>query len=66
MLKLIIITMLAATPALAETTPVKKSNSGICHTPSSPHYDRTQNFIAYPNIDECLANGGRLPKGQRK
>ena len=45
--------------ALAVT---KKSSSGICHCPGGRYYDRTKRFTAYPNIDECLASGGRHPK----
>lgn len=41
---------------------VKKSRSGICHGPSSPYYAQTQNYTAYPSIDECLASGGRMTK----
>lgn len=42
--------------------PVKKSSSGICHTPKSSFYSRTKNFIPFPNIEECLKSGGRMPK----
>ena len=41
---------------------VKKSNSGICHVPGSTYYARTQNYVAFSDLDECLASGGRLPK----
>lgn len=41
---------------------VKKSKSGICHAPSSPHYERTKNFTPFKTLDECLKSGGRLPK----
>jgi len=44
---------------------VKQSRSGICHTPSSPYYHRTKRFTAYPNLKDCLADGGRLPKGYK-
>jgi len=42
---------------------VKLSRSGICHGPNSPWYAQTQHFVAYRSIEECLAAGGRLPKG---
>jgi len=42
---------------------VKKSTSDICHAPATTYYDRTTNFTAYDTLDECLASGGRLPKG---
>ena len=41
---------------------VKKSKSGICHAPSSSHYERTKNFTPFKTLDECLKSGGRLPK----
>ena len=41
---------------------VKKSRTSICHAPGSTFYDRTDNFVAYKTIDECLKSGGRLPK----
>lgn len=41
---------------------VKKSRSGICHSPSSPYYAQTQNYVAYSSVAECLDSGGRLPK----
>lgn len=41
---------------------VKMSSSGICHDRSSPWYDRTKNFEAYPTLNACLRAGGRLPK----
>ncbi len=41
---------------------VKKSRTGICHAPGSTFYSRTDNFIAYKSLDECLKSGGRLPK----
>lgn len=41
---------------------VKKSRSGICHTPDSPYYGRTLHFTSYPSLEACLASGGRLPR----
>ncbi len=46
----------------SSTGVVKKSKSGICHAPSSPHYERTKNFTPFKTLDECLKSGGRLPK----
>lgn len=43
---------------------VKKSNSGICHAPSSPWYNQTIHYTEYSSLQECLDSGGRLPKGQ--
>lgn len=42
---------------------IKKTKSGICHPPASSYYDRTRNFRAFDSVEECLASGGRLPKG---
>lgn len=42
---------------------VKKSNSGICHDESSRSFQQTKHYTPYQSIDECLAAGGRLPKG---
>jgi hypothetical protein len=41
---------------------VKKSRSGICHTPDSPYYGRTLYFTSHPSLEACLASGGRLPR----
>lgn len=41
---------------------VKMSNTEICHEKGSTYYAKTTNFTAYNSINECLADGGRLPK----
>jgi beta-lactamase superfamily II metal-dependent hydrolase len=41
---------------------VKKSGSGICHTPESAWYERTKNFTPYKSLAECFDSGGRNPK----
>ena len=49
---------------------VKKSKSGICHAPSSPHYGRTKNFtpfVIYRVVLGCalliaLATGALSPQ----
>lgn len=43
---------------------IKKSKSAICHAPGTEYYSRTKNFTSYDTLDQCLASGGRLPKGQ--
>lgn len=48
---------------IAMADPVKQSRSGICHDTSSPYYSKTTNFVAYASLAECIASGGRLPKG---
>ena len=40
-------------------TIVKKSRSGICHTPESRWYDKTKNFEKFQNVESCVASGGR-------
>ncbi|MBO6812122.1 MAG: HNH endonuclease [Marinobacter sp.] len=42
---------------------IKKSNSGICHPSESSWYERTDDYTPFNSLDECLASGGRLPKG---
>lgn len=49
-------------PPVSTSGVVKKSSTGICHTPGSTYYDKTKNFIPYDSVDECLSSGGRLPK----
>ncbi|EMY6611189.1 HNH endonuclease [Vibrio parahaemolyticus] len=51
-----------STNALAATTLIKLSTSGICHDESSTSYKRTKNFTAFDTIEDCLSSGGRLPK----
>ncbi len=46
----------------AQDKPVKMSNSGICHAPSTTYYEQTKRFIPYRTLDECLKAGGRMPK----
>lgn len=45
----------------ADNVIIKKSRSGICHTPASSWYSRTKNFDAFTDLASCLASGGRLP-----
>ena len=44
------------------SSPVKMSNSKICHAPGTQYYDRTKNFTPYNTVADCQAAGGRLPK----
>src|SRR5262245_39030000 len=46
-------------PSYERTAPstsgiVKKSNSGICHAPSSPWYERTIHYTEYQTLQACL------------
>ncbi|WP_422473669.1 HNH endonuclease family protein [Endozoicomonas sp. ALB032] len=66
-MKFIGTTLLLYTALLSEiavASVVKLSRGGICHGEASPHYDRTKNFQPFLSMDECLAAGGQLPKGQ--
>lgn len=61
----ILMVTLLILPAYSQASEVvKKSKSGICHTPSSQFYNRTKSFTAFDSLDQCLSSGGRLPKGQ--
>ena len=53
----------AKEPSTKTGAVIKKSKSGICHSPSSSHYGRTHSFTSFKTLDECLKSGGRLPKG---
>jgi hypothetical protein len=42
---------------------VKLSKSGnLCHAPGTTYYNRTIHFIEYKTLEDCLSDGGRLPK----
>ena len=58
----LIATVLISTGALAQSKPVKMSNSGICHAPGSTYYEQTKKFIPFKTLQECLNAGGRMPK----
>jgi len=47
----------------AQADLVKKSKSGLCHSPASSYYDRTKSYTAFDSVNACLSSGGRLPKG---
>jgi hypothetical protein len=49
--------------SLAEAELVKKSDSSLCHPPSSPWYERTNNYTAFKSVEGCIQTGGRLPQG---
>ena len=58
----IVINKVTPTQKVIVKTIVKKSSSGICHSPGTTYYDRTTNYTSYNSIDQCLESGGRLPK----
>ena len=41
---------------------VKMSSSNMCHSASSPYYDRLKNFTPYQSMARCLASGGQQAK----
>ena len=53
----------AKEPSAKTGAVIKKSKSGICHSPSSSHYGRTHSFTSFKTLDEGLKSGGSLPKG---
>lgn len=38
---------------------VKLSSGGICHDTSSSFYNRTKNYTAFDNLQDCVKSGGR-------
>jgi endonuclease YncB( thermonuclease family) len=42
---------------------VKKSRSNICHVNESKYYARVKHFQRFETLNDCLAAGGRLPRG---
>jgi hypothetical protein len=58
----LIATVLISSGALAQSQPVKMSNSGICHSPVSTYYEQTKKFTSFKTLQECLNAGGRMPK----
>lgn len=45
---------------------VKKSRNDICHAPGMSSYSSVQKFESFPTTEECIASGGRLPKGNQQ
>jgi hypothetical protein len=58
----VLTTILISTSVFGQSDVVKKSKSGICHTPSGHYYNRTKHFTPYKTLDDCLKSGGRLPR----
>lgn len=58
----LLLTLVFSTSVFSQSLPVKMSNSGICHKPGSTYYEQTKNFVPYKSLQDCLNNGGRLPK----
>lgn len=40
---------------------VKKSRGNICYDSSDGRFEGIVHYTAYANINDCLADGGRLP-----
>ncbi len=55
--------LISFTQGVYSNSLVKKSDSGICHPPESRWYERTRDYQAFVSVENCLASGGRLPKG---
>mgnify|MGYP003626930522 FL=1 len=60
----LLVSLLLTSISLYAVEPVKKSKSAICHAPGTQHYNRTKNYKPYETLEQCIASGGRLPKGQ--
>jgi hypothetical protein len=58
----VLFSLILFTP-LSNAETIKKSKSGICHEPNSPHYKRTKTFTSFDNLTSCIGSGGRFPKG---
>ncbi len=58
----LLLTLVFSTSVFSQSLPVKMSKTGICHKPGSTYYEQTKNFVPYKTLDECLRDGGRLPK----
>lgn len=58
----LLLTLVFSTSVFSQSLPVKMSKTGICHKPGSTYYEQTKNFTPYKTLDECLKDGGRLPK----
>ena len=51
------------TDAQKASTDIRKSaKSGICYKVDSKSYSKLKNFTTYKTVDECVADGGKLPK----
>jgi len=48
---------------LAAASPVKLSNSGLCHPPQSRWYGRIKNYQPFDSLSACVQAGGKLPGG---
>ena len=62
---IVIFALGASLAEASENPPVKMSKSEICHAEDSSYYNRTKNFVAYETLEECLEDGGRLPKNYK-
>lgn len=44
---------------------VRRSTSGVCHTPGNKGFERLKEFTVYQSLEGCLRTGGRLPRRSR-
>lgn len=42
---------------------IKKSRNDICHAPGMSTYSSVKTFESFATLEDCIASGGRLPKG---
>jgi hypothetical protein len=53
----------AYAPTAAASGKILKTNSGICHDPASPYYQRIKYASSYSSMAACLKSGGRVYVG---
>lgn len=53
-------------PGCPTDTPIKLSKSGILHRTEDPNYSRTKAIQCFSTLEEGLAQGYRLPRGERR
>ena len=49
----------ASSSSTSTSEEVKLSDTGICHLPGDPYYDKTTHYTLYPTMAACEAAGGR-------
>ena len=58
----LIILFLFSCDQMSNDPNVKKSKSGICHKKGTQYYKQTKNYKSFNSINDCLNDGGRLPR----
>ncbi|HHF3083332.1 HNH endonuclease family protein [Vibrio diabolicus] len=58
----LLFTLCFVTSSALSSELIKLSNNGVCHTPESPSYNRTKNYVSFTSLEACIEDGGRKPK----